>query len=52
MSNQLIAAAQPLGTGPKLDAACNPFTGGKQDRTQLAQIYIHLFFWFRTPGQA
>lgn len=32
MSNHLIATGHPLGTGPKLDTVCNPFTGGRQGR--------------------
>lgn len=51
MSNQFIASEHPLGTGPKLDAACNVFAREKHERTWLIQIYIHLLFYLRTPGQ-
>lgn len=51
MSNQFIASEHPLGTGPKLDAACNVFAREKHERTGLIQIYIRLLFYLRTPGQ-
>lgn len=36
MSNQLIATEKPLGTGPKLDAACNRRKAGQNTtRTDL-----------------